>query len=391
MRILSVHNYYRSPGGEDAVFAAEAALLRGAGHQVTEMTARNDEIRGGGLGLAVRALWNRDYATEVADTVRRERIDVVHFHNTVPIVSPASLRAASQAGAAVVMTLHNYRMACPAGTLFREGSVCEDCVGRSFPWAGVARGCYRDSRLASATVGVTNALHRVIGTWRNHVDRFVALTHFAKQKFEAAGIPAAATVVKPNFVADPGAGERRPEHALFVGRLAPEKGIRTFLEAAARTPDVRCRVVGDGPLASEVERAVQQHPNLTWLGWCGRERIEQELAGATCLVFPSQWYEGMPMTMLEAMAMGVPVAASRCGAMAEIVAHGRNGLLSAPGDAGELADVIRTLGSDSQLQRRLGHAARQDYEARYTPACNLAQLEEIYRQACTSSRQRRVA
>jgi len=391
MRILSVHNYYRSPGGEDAVFAAEAALLRAAGHRVSEMTAHNDEIREAGLGLAMRAVWNRDYATELADAVRRERIEVVHFHNTVPIVSPASIRAASLAGAAVVMTLHNYRVVCPAGTMFRDGRICERCVGRSFPWPSVVRGCYRDSRLASATIGVANTLHRWLGTWRNHVDRFLALTDFAKRKFVAAGLPAAATIVKPNFVEDPGPRELRPERALFVGRLTREKGIVTFLEAVARAPELSFRIVGDGPFAAEVEAAVQRHANLEWLGWCDRAQIEAELARAACLVFPSQWYEGMPMTMLEAMALGVPVVASRCGAMAEIVAHGHNGLLCEPGDGAALADAVRSIASNRLLQRRMAVAARREYEERYTPASNLAQLERVYREAWASAWRRRGA
>lgn len=366
------------------MFAAETALLREAGHDVSQMAACNDAIRGGGLGRAMRALWNRDHAKEVAETVQSRSIDVVHFHDTLPIVSPASLRAASQAGAAVVMTLHSDGMASSAGT--HDGA----CEGHSPAWAGRARGRYRGSRLAGATIAVTNALHRFIGTWRNHVDRFVALTDFAKRKFEAAGIPSAATVVKSNFVPDPGMGQRRPEHVLFVGRLEQGEGIRTFLQAAARVPQVRCRIVGDGPLADEVQRVVTRHPNVEWLGWCERERLERELAGAVCAVFPSHSYEDMPLGMLEAMAMGVPVAASRCGAMAEIFTHGRNGLLSTPGDAGALADVMLTLATDSQLQRRLGRAAREDYEQRYTPTGNLDRLEEIYRQACASSRSRRL-
>ena len=289
------------------------------------------------------------------------------------------------------MTLHNYRMACPAGTLFRNGGVCEACVGRSFPWASVVRGCYRGSRLASATVGVAHAVHRAIGTWRHHVDRFLVLTEFARHKLAGARVPAAATAVKPNSVADPGHTSRRPERALFVGRLAPEKGIRTFLLAAEKTPEMPFRVVGDGPLAREVKEAAQRLRNLDWLGWCGRERIQSELQQAACLVFPSEWYEGMPMTILEAMAIGVPVVASRCGAMAEIVRHRRSGLLFEPGDASALAGAIQAIGFDSDLQRRLASAARQQYEERYTPARNLEQLEEVYEQACAARARRRVA
>jgi glycosyltransferase involved in cell wall biosynthesis len=382
MKILIVHNFYRQPGGEDVVFREEVRLLRDAGHEVVTMTADNDEVVGGGsFRDGIRSVWNRGFAARVDETVRRHGSEVAHFHNTLPVVSPASLRAARGAGAAVVATLHNYRLVCPSATLFRDGQVCESCLKTSFPWRGVALGCYRGSKLATAAVGVTTLAHRALGTWRNKVDRFVVLTEFAKGKFASAGIPESKIVVKPNFVTrlDVPGGTR--DSVLFVGRLSAEKGIETLLRAAEFAPDLSFRIAGDGPLANKVRACANELSNVTWLGACTREQIAAELGRAVCLAFPSQWYEGMPMTILEAFSAGVPVVASRCGAIPEIVHDEQTGLLVPTGDAKSLARAARRMQQMPSLREELSRGALLAYESLYRPSLNLQMLEQVYTDA----------
>lgn len=382
MKILIVHNFYRQPGGEDAVFREEAQLLRAAGHHVVTMSADNAAIESNGaMGDCLRSVWNRGFAGRVAEMVRQHDCDVAHFHNTLPIVSPASLRAARAAGAAVVATLHNYRMVCPSATLFRDGAVCESCTGKWFPWRGVANGCYRGSKLATAAVGLTTAVHHAIGTWRRQVDRFLVLSDFARDKFAEAGFPDDKMVVKPNFVAPFSGARGRRDSVLFIGRLSAEKGIDTLLRAAMFAPDLSVRIAGDGPLADQVGAAANRLPNVTWLGNCNRERINEELGRAVCLAFPSQWYEGMPMTILEAFAARVPVVASRCGALPEIVEDGVGGLLVPTGDSKALGRAARRILQAPELRAELSEGAFTAYQNRYSPNLNLLMLERVYADA----------
>lgn len=385
MKILIVHNHYRQPGGEDAVFREETKLLRDAGHYVVTMTASNDDVASrGSVADCARSIWNRRFAEDVRAMITRHGIEVAHFHNTLPIVSPAALRAARGAGAAVVATLHNYRLICPSATMFRDGKVCEACAASPFPWPGVVHGCYRGSRLATAAVGMTNAVHRAIGTWRHKVDRFLVLTEFAKQKFAASGVPADKILVKPNSVQPLVGPDRERDSVLFVGRLSAEKGIDTLLRAADEARDLSFRIAGDGPLADRVQAAAQRLPNLVWLGARSREQLAVELARATCLAFPSQWYEGMPMTILEAFSAGVPVVASRCGALPEIVEHEANGLLVPTGASKLLARAARRIETVAGLRDELSAGAVAAYHSRYRPSRNLRNLEAAYASALDS-------
>jgi len=233
MKLLLVHNRYQSPGGEDSVFESEKKLLVAAGHQVEEYVRDNAEIAEYGLWtkatLGVRTLWAWDSCQELGARLRRDRPDLVHFHNTFPLISPAAYHACRKAGVPVVQTLHNYRFLCSSANFFRRGKVCEECVEHSL-WRGVRYGCYHESRVETATVALTLAAHRAMGTWSEMADCYIALTEFARRKFIAGGFPPHKLVVKPNFVRpDPGPRNGTTDYALFVGRLSPEKGLGTLL------------------------------------------------------------------------------------------------------------------------------------------------------------------
>lgn len=386
MRILRVHNRYQRRGGEDAVFGAEVALLQERGDSVRVIEVTNDAIEAArsprdSAALALTTIWSRSGRRLVAGAAAEFGPDVVHFDNTFPLVSPGAYGAARNHGAAVVQTLHNYRLVCPSATLYRDGAVCEDCLGKT-PLPGVLHACYRHSRPQSAVVAAMLAAHRLRRTWSRDVDRYIALSDFARSKFIEGGLPARLIATKPNFVS----GESAPGHGdrtdiLFAGRLTPEKGVRTLLAAAQHLEEIHLRIAGDGPLAREVVIAAHANHGITALGLLRSEQVRQEMRLATSLVFPSEWYEGFPLTILEAFASGTPVITSRLGAMTEIVEDGRTGLLFEPGNARELAAKIHWAHDHPREMHAMGENARAAYEAKYTPDRNYALLMDIYREA----------
>lgn len=394
MKVLLVHNYYQQPGGEDQVLASEAELLRAFGHEVVRFTMHNDVIEGmTRLTVARATVWNRDAHAALSDVVRRERPAVAHFHNTFPLISPAAYYAARAGGAAVVQTLHNYRLLCPAHTFLRDGRVCEDCLGKTVPWPSVMHACYRGSRAASATVAAMLTVHRLAGTWQHAVDRYIALTEFSREKFVQGGLPADRIVVKPNFIDfDPGVGagngDATGRYALFVGRLSQEKGIDTLLQAWQRLPIANkpiLKIVGDGPLAGEVKCAAERDRAIQWLGRRAPAEVYPLVAAAAFLVLPSIWYEGQPRVLLEAFATGTPALASRLGSMPEVVSDGRTGLLFRAGDAEDLAQKVVEMLSDGARLQCMRRDARAAFERDYTASRNGPMINAIYASAVASS------
>jgi glycosyltransferase involved in cell wall biosynthesis len=389
--VFLVHNHYQQPGGEDEVARAEAAMLTSRGHDVVEFRMHNKSIdEMGKLSLLKATFWNDAVHRDLLGRLASARSTVAHFHNTFPLVSPAAYYAARRRGVAVVQTLHNYRLLCPSAILFRNGQVCEQCLGRSVSWPAVVHACYRGSRMATAAVAGMTAAHRAIGTWTHAVDLYIALTEFGRRKFIAGGLPAEKIVVKPNFTEDPGVGDHSGGEVLFVGRLTPEKGLHTLLRAwrllSERRPGLKLKIVGQGPL-SRLQR--DSPPNIEWLGWQPREHLFRAMKEASLLVFPSEHYEGFPMTLVEAFATGLPVVASNLGACAEVIRDTQTGRLFRPGDPRDLADVLDDLCRNEPMVRDLGRQARAEYEAKYTPQRNYKQLMNVY--ALASERARSVA
>jgi glycosyltransferase involved in cell wall biosynthesis len=390
MRILIAHNYYQQPGGEDQIFATEASLLESRGHDVLRYTVHNDAIDTmNRLALARATVWNRASYRDLRALFRRERPDVAHFHNTFPLISPAAYDAAAAEGVAVVQSLHNYRLLCSNAYFYRDTHVCEDCLGRALPWPAVAHACYRESRAASAVVAGMIAIHQARRTWVDRVDVFIAaLTEFAREKFIQGGLPADKIVVKPNFVyPDPGAGTGGGGYALFAGRLAPEKGIATLL-AAWQGLRVPLKIVGDGPLRAEVRAAAERCDTIEWLGNQPAARVLELMKDAQVLVCPSVWYEGQPRVIIEAFAVGLPVIASRLGAMSSLIEHGRTGLHARPDDAADLAAQVAWAFANPNAIAQMRRAARAEFDASYTPEHNYQLLMQIYETAIARSRGR---
>lgn len=389
MKVVVAHNFYQQPGGEDVVFQAEVDLLRKSGHDVTTYEVHNDRVKQmNRLSLLANTVWNRHSHRELLELVRTTKAEVVHFHNTFPLISPAAYRAARRGGAAVVQTLHNFRLLCPSALFYRDGKVCTECLGRSFAYPGIQHGCYRGSRLQSGVTAGAVAVHRASGTWHNAVDRYIALTESAREKFLIGGLPADKIVVKPNFV-DPDPGPRAGgDYAIFVGRLSPEKGVDTLLAAweiiGHRVP---LKIVGDGPMADLVRDAVASNPSIEWLGRRAPDEIAELIGRAALLVQPSNCFETFGRVAVEAFAVGTPVVATGHGAMADVVGtDGRLGDTFAPGSGSDLAaKVLALIGHPTRLAM-LRSNVRHEYEAKYTGPQNQLYLNDIYRQAIAVAR-----
>lgn len=386
LTILLIHNFYQHPGGEDSVFETEGGVLEAHGHRVLRYTLHNDAVEGiGRAALAARTVWSRESYAAVEALVRDEGVDVAHVHNTMPLASPSVYVAARRAGAAVVQTLHNYRMVCPGAFLMRDGALCHDCVGRAVALPAVQHGCYRGSRAASAVLAGTMALHRAAGTYRHFVDRYIALSQFARDLFVEGGLPADRISVKPNALTEdpplgPGGGP-----VLFAGRLSDEKGIGVFLEAWATDPTLPpLDIAGDGPLASQVEAAAAADPRIRWLGWQDGASMQRLVQHASLLIAPSTWYEGWPLVVVEAMASGTPVVATNHGAFREVVVDGVTGRLVPNKDAAALAAAVLDLTASPAALHAMREVTYQTYRARYASDANYDQLRAIYAEAMVS-------
>ena len=391
MKILTVHNKYQHRGGEDTVLAAEVRMMEMYGHAVVHYGRNNEELKGrsgiGVLAAAAETVWSFSSQEALQEVLKTERPDVAHFHNTFPLISPSAYYACAEARVPVVQTLHNYRLLCPGATFLRDGKVCEDCLDKAVPWPGVLHGCCRGSRPATFATVAMLSVHRALGTWRNKVNVYIALTEFARKKFiEGGGLPADRIVVKSNFVANrPTPHASGGDYALFVGRLSTEKGPQVLPVAwHGMQTQIPLRIAGDGALLKPLSEDIRRNGLSSRIELIGRlpaGEIEAVMAGARFLVMPSVWYEGFPMTVVEAFASGVPVVASRIGSLAEIVEDGRTGLHFTPGDAADLAAKVEWAWRHPREMEEMGRAARREYEVKYTPEINYKRLMEIYERA----------
>ncbi len=392
MKVIIAHNSYILHGGEDVVAEQEANLLRKHGNSVVEYRRSNREIEKksmGGLSLLRQTIWASDSREELRELLRREKPDLAHFHNTFMMISPSAYYACKEYGVPVVQTVHNYRLLCLRGDLFREGKICEECVGRAVPWPGVRHRCYHGSLSHSAAVASMLLAHRALRTWERKVDLFIAPSAFLAEKLAQGGIPAEKIVVKPNFAAlDNSVRAGRNDHyAIYIGRLSPEKGVRNLIEAWQNIRDLRLVIVGTGPEEDYIRATIMERGsgNVEMTGPQTRDSVAALLKGAAFLVFPSRWHEPFGLVAVEAFASGVPVIAARAGAIGEIVQDGHTGLLFAPGSADELARKVRWAIDNPDAIRRMGENARRVYEERYTPEKNYPMLMEIYHRAMARS------
>lgn len=381
--VLVIHNRYQQPGGEDAVVRAEIDLLRRAGHRVVPYIRDNRDIVSYGVAqkasLLISASWNLKTRCELRSLIRKERPDIAHCHNLLPLVSPAAYYECKANGVPVVQTLHNYRLCCPAGTLFTRGERCRrPCRGSAH---AIASACYRNSHLQTAAVSLMLSTHSQLDTWERCVDAYVVPSAFCRDYFAAAGLPQQKLHVKSNFlVNDPGKQTARGDYALFVGRLSAEKGVLEMLEAWRDLPEVKLLVIGDGPLFAHAQDLAHcDSGKIKFLGQLEPARTMSYMRGARFLVFPSRWYEPFGMGLLEAAACGVPAVASHIGAIPELVSHRRTGLLFKPDDLRDMAECVRWAWMHPAEMEEMGVAARRLYLEKFTADMNYEALMKVYR------------
>jgi len=399
-RVLFVHNYYQQSGGEDVAFAAEKKLLEDHGHETLEFIDDNERINElGGFTAASQTIWSKPTYRAMAKLLKDFQPNIAHFHNTFLLISPSAYFACHDLRVPVVQTLHNYRLLCPSAVLYRDGVACEKCLGKKVALPGVWHRCYHNSRSQTAVVAAMLSIHHALDTWRTKVDVYIALSEFARTKFIQGGLPRKKIVVKPNFVQLDGIslqaqyqkpdtvasgsryGERYEDFALFVGRLSEEKGIRTLL-AAWKSLAMPLKIAGDGPLREELLQSLSESKSkaVEYLGSMPHAEALRLMKRARLLIFPSEWYEGFPMTIVEAFACSLPVLSSDIGSQAEIIKNGYSGLHFRAGDVNDLREKIQWCLQNPMKLLRMGENARHEYEEQYTPTRNYQMMMDIYSQ-----------
>jgi glycosyltransferase involved in cell wall biosynthesis len=379
-----LHNYYQQRGGEDGAVEQDVALLRERGHAVHFHTIHNDEIARYGVlqkaSLWFRPTWSRKSYKEVRAVIEAFRPDVMHVHNFFPLLSPSAYCAARDCGVPVVQTLHNYRILVPCALLMRDELVCELCIKQSL-WNGIRYRCYHGSVIQTASIAVMIATHRWLGTWNSMVDRYIALTEFSKGVFVRGGLPESKILVRPNFLMDdPGVGTEERSGAVFVGRLSPEKGVVSLLEAWRRLPEIPLSVIGDGPLGDWVARFVREHSmgHVRLMGAIPFTEMLNVLGMSQFLVFPSVCYETFGRTIIEAYSTGTPVLVSDIGSGGSLVEQNATGLHFGPGNLDDLAAKAREMVQDAGRLRRWARNARQRYIQEHSADKAFESLMEIY-------------
>lgn len=385
MNALIIHNTYQQPGGEDVVVAQETRLLERNGHKVRIYRRSNDELDdlsfSQRLGMIRRIVSASDSKLAVRALLQDFKPDIVHVHNTFAMVSPSVYEACEEAGVPVVQTLHNYRLLCPNSTFYRKGGPCEECVTHSL-LRSVRHGCYRDSRLMSGAIALMLQTHRSRQTWSKAIDGYIAISSFVRNKFVQAGFPADQISVKPNFVdLDPGERFHPGDYALFLGRLSPEKGLLSLLQAWERLPAaVPLVIAGDGPMRHCLEAEVSQKrlQGVRFAGRLKRDEAYDAIKKAAFLIVPSVWYEPFGLVIAEAFACGTPVLGAVTGAIPEMVEDHVTGLHFAPGNPDALAQKVAWAWGHLPELAAMGKAARRVYEQRYTADKNYEILMAIY-------------
>lgn len=385
MKILLIHTFYGQSGGEDQVFKNECDLLSYAA-EAKQLCFDNGGKKIEVLLKFILGPFNIFSLSKFRAAIKEDKPDVIHIHNWHFAASPILIRAAKKLKIPVVVTLHNYRLLCPSATLFHNGKLFTESLKEGFPWKAVSNKVYRNSRFQTLWLAFITYSHKKLKTWQS-VDRYITLNEFSKDLFLKSDLKLKddQVDVKANFVTDSGCSiSHRGKYYLYVGRLSPEKGIPTLLAAFANT-GYELKIVGDGPLRSDVEKIAGEHTNISYLGACPNDVIRDLMKGSRALIFPSIWFEGMPMTILEAFSTGTFVIGSNLGAMKSLITHDHNGFLFEPASIMSLRSNIEAwekLDPLSQAIKRI--YARQTYEKHYTPENNLDKLLNIYRSTITA-------
>ncbi len=382
MKILQIHNRYKDLGGEDVVVAREKAMLEEAGHIVIQFIVSNEEIEGfwQKTTTALSLSYSIKYKRHIENVIKRHSPNIAHIHNFLPILSPSIFKACKNLKVPVVLTVHNYRLVCSNGLLYRDGKICEECLTKKIGWPAVKHGCYQDSKVASIFPVIHNAVHSNLNTWSKYIDKVIFLTEFSKSIFERSHLTfrSEQMVIKPNFVADRGYCLEKEDYYLFVGRLSQEKGILEVIEAFAELAH-KLVIVGTGPLEKNVEKAALENDNIEYLGFQSQEELSHLYMKAKALIVASKVYETFGLTVVEAFSFGTPVIAPDFGNLGSFIKEKGNGLKYKLGD---LSSLRNTIGNFEMIidKIKIDNEARLTFEGKYTTKKNLESLLKIYRE-----------
>jgi glycosyltransferase involved in cell wall biosynthesis len=387
MKVLLIHNYLRPPSGENTVFEQERDLLLSKKDTVFTYTRHNQDIDGMNAFrkalIPIKAIWSSDAYADIVRIIERERPDVAHFHNIFPLISPAAYRACMSRGIPVVQTLHHYRIVCPGASLFRENKVCVECSGMNF-LPGIKYGCYRNSPILTAGIVSVILFHRLIRTWQDSVDLYIALSEFAHGMYKELGFPSSDIFIKPNFLQNPVEPDYSDAgYGIFIGRIGEEKGMDCLLSALRNCPEIRFKIIGDGPLRDHLKGRIVEWGlhNVEYLGIRDHKQCMDLLLGSQFLILPSLCFEGIPMVLLEAMSAGKPSIVSDIGVLPQMVKDGIDGLVFRPGSAEQLSEKIKWIHTHPDEGREMGKKARKGFEENYMKERNYQMLMSAYQKA----------
>ena len=386
MNVLQFHTRYRHAGGEDGVVEAEANVLRAGGHQVDQVFFANPTEPVPAARALLAAPWNPRAASRARISVAGDP-DLIHVHNTWFAAGPAVIRELHRV-APLLVTLHNFRIACANALFFRDGRPCLDCLGTA-GWSGIRHRCYRDSAVASAAVSLTSAVQRRAGIWERDVDGVIAHSQFTADVFATSGVPRELIHLSDNFTPDPGERVTLPSAStdvVVVSRLSPEKGVDRIVTAWTRSrTELRLTIVGDGPDKERLETT--RDPRIEFVGRKTPAEVKQIMLAARALMFPSRWFESQPLVLLESLAAGlVPFASDHPPIRWVLGALGDRTLVPDYPDSDEAWAAAIAAAEDDALVDELGQAARRLYVDRFTPPSALARLERIYSAAIDQHR-----
>lgn len=376
-KVLMVHNFYQIGGGEHTVFKNEVELLRENGHEVIEYTRSNDELKSSKLKLVLLPLttiWSWKTFWEVRRIIKKEKIDIVHCHNTFPLISPSVYYAARSMNVPVIQTIHNFRFLCPNGSFFCDGKVCEKCYKKNSFKDAIKNNCYRNSKIQTLVVVAMLKFHRCIGTYKKI--SYIFLTDFNRRKFDKLiDINSDQVFIKPNFVKEVKTIDYKEDKVfVYASRLEENKGLKLLIKYWKNlSEDYVLHIYGDGPLKEYVEGNASA--NIIYMGFKEQDEIFKDLSGAMAMVFPSIWYEGFPMIIAESMALGCPVLSSNIGNVGDIVYSSGGGVVFNPYNQDSFNAAIKDIELNNMTYRE---AARTCYKSILNKYENLANLEDIY-------------
>ncbi len=375
MKILQVHNHYKKKGGEETVVEEEKKVLEANGHEVVQFMKNSSAIdqysKPDLLRLLISQRSSRSVGKEFRKLIRESRPDICHVHNIYPLITPVVYEVCELERIPVVQTLHNYKMVCTNSLLFREGEVCELCLNKSL-LNSIRYKCYRDSLLVTALQADVIQTHRRRGTWDNLINRYICLTDFQRDKLVSGGLPKEKTVIKPNFVDQPENESLIGDYFLFVGRLDRSKGFDDLLVLFENCPSVSFLLIGE----SDNPDRLNSFDNVSYLGKKNRDEVLDYMSKSRAVIFPSKYYEGMPMVILEAFSLQKPVIARDTGAMSSMINHEGNGLKYQ--DVDGLIDAVNLLDDRPDKVEILGKGAYSDYCSNYSVDEGYRNLIELY-------------